>query len=72
MIVLEDLNTRTNIPQPGFAPNDSATIGRVKILAKTGSVLDELKDTEGEEREAVSEYVEDDEEDEEALIASVV
>jgi cytochrome c-type biogenesis protein CcmF len=38
MIVLENLNTRTNIPQPGFAPEDSATIGRLKILAKTGSV----------------------------------
>lgn len=41
-------------------------------LAKTGSVLDELKETEGEERDAVSEYVEDEEMDEEALIASVV
>lgn len=38
MIVLEDLNTKNNIPQAGFAPEDSATIGKLKILAKTGSV----------------------------------
>lgn len=41
-------------------------------LSKHGSVLSELNELEGEERDAVSEYVEDEEEDEEALIASVV
>ncbi len=38
MIVLEELNSRSNIPQPGFDPNDTASIAKLKVLAKTGSV----------------------------------
>jgi cytochrome c-type biogenesis protein CcmF len=35
--VLENLTTKDHIPQPGFAPNDSASVATLKVYAKTGS-----------------------------------
>ncbi|HEX2534785.1 MAG TPA: cytochrome c biogenesis protein CcsA, partial [Chitinophagaceae bacterium] len=35
--ILEDLTSRGNIPQAGFAPTDSATLATVKVYGKTGS-----------------------------------
>jgi cytochrome c-type biogenesis protein CcmF len=36
--VLEDINTKDHIPQPGFAPTDSATVATLKVFAKTSSI----------------------------------
>jgi cytochrome c-type biogenesis protein CcmF len=35
--VLEELSSKDNIPQPGFKPDDSASVASVKVYAKTGS-----------------------------------
>lgn len=35
--VLENITSRDNIPQAGFAPTDSASVASIKIFAKTGS-----------------------------------
>ncbi|MER3464628.1 MAG: hypothetical protein C4329_09735 [Chitinophagaceae bacterium] len=37
-MVLSDVITRDHIPQPGFAPTDSATVANLKIYAKTNSL----------------------------------
>ncbi|RYD89824.1 MAG: cytochrome c assembly protein, partial [Sphingobacteriales bacterium] len=37
-IVLEDVQSRDNIPQPGFAPTDSASVATLKVFAKTSSI----------------------------------
>jgi cytochrome c-type biogenesis protein CcmF len=36
--VLENVTTRDNIPQAGFAPTDSASVASIKVYAKTGSI----------------------------------
>lgn len=36
--VLENLTSRDNIPQAGFAPTDSASVATVKVYAKTSSI----------------------------------
>lgn len=35
--ILENLTTKDHIPQPGFAPGDSASVASLKVYAKTGS-----------------------------------
>jgi cytochrome c-type biogenesis protein CcmF len=35
--VLEDLTSKDHIPQPGFNPQDSASVASLKVYAKTGS-----------------------------------
>ncbi|MBA2501163.1 MAG: cytochrome c biogenesis protein CcsA [Chitinophagaceae bacterium] len=35
--VLEDVTSKNNIPTPGFAPEDIASIARVKVFSKTNS-----------------------------------
>jgi cytochrome c-type biogenesis protein CcmF len=34
---MEDLTSRNNIPQPGFAPTDSASVASLKVYTKTGA-----------------------------------
>src|SRR5690606_38970462 len=36
--VLEDITSKNNIPTPGFAPEDVASIARIKIFSKTNSI----------------------------------
>lgn len=36
--VLENITSRDNIPQPGFAPTDSASVASLKVYAKSESV----------------------------------
>ncbi|MBA2328487.1 MAG: cytochrome c biogenesis protein CcsA [Flavisolibacter sp.] len=37
--VLDNINSRDNIPQPGFKPTDSATIATLKVYAKSQSLF---------------------------------
>ncbi|RYY40699.1 MAG: cytochrome c assembly protein [Chitinophagaceae bacterium] len=37
-MVLEEVQSRDNIPQAGFAPTDSASVATVKVFAKTSSI----------------------------------
>jgi cytochrome c-type biogenesis protein CcmF len=37
-MVLQDINTKGNIPQPGFTDKDSASVASIKVFAKSSSI----------------------------------